>query len=172
MEPSPRRRLYRSRAERMISGVSGGIADYFDVDPVLVRLAWVVLTFLSGGLVALAYLLLWIVVPVEGSSAAPRQVVRENLEEVSGEARALAGQVREAFAAEGQPTESVPPGEHREPPARRNDRHLWAGGILIALGVIFLLDQLNLVWWFNWRTFWPVLLIAIGALLLWQRARA
>ena len=170
MEPT-RRRLYRSRAERMISGVSGGIAEYFNVDPVLVRLAWVVLTVLSGGILSLAYVLLWIIIPLEGSGAtAPRQVVRENIDELTGEARAFAGEVREAIGATGQPSEPAPV-SGPDAIGRKGDRHLWAGGVLIALGVIFLLDQLNLVWWFSWRTFWPVLLIAIGALLLWQRTR-
>ena len=57
------RRLYRSRTDRMLSGVSGGLAAYFDVDPVLVRLLWVVGAVFSGGLLVLAYLVLWIVVP-------------------------------------------------------------------------------------------------------------
>ena len=59
-----------------------------------------------------------------------------------------------------------------EPAGGRTDRHLWAGGILIVLGILFLLGNLNLAWWFNLGTFWPILLVAIGAILLWQRARA
>jgi phage shock protein C len=179
MEPSPTssgRRLYRSRTERMISGVSGGIAEYFDIDAVIVRLAWVLLTFLSGGVLALGYLLLWILVPLEGRDAAASEVVRENMSEMTEETRSFAGQVREAFgtsptppASPGEPGDPVSPGV---PGRRRRDRHLWAGAILIALGVIFLLDNLGLVWWFSWRTFWPGLLIAIGAMLLYQRARS
>ncbi|RME24820.1 MAG: PspC domain-containing protein [Candidatus Zixiibacteriota bacterium] len=55
-------RLYRSRKEKMIGGVCGGLAEYFDVDPTLVRLIAVVLLFASGvGL--LAYIIAWIIIP-------------------------------------------------------------------------------------------------------------
>ncbi|MFQ5794497.1 MAG: PspC domain-containing protein [Candidatus Bipolaricaulia bacterium] len=53
------RRLYRSRDKRMIAGVCGGLAEYFDLDPVLVRVAFVILAVAGGGGV-LAYILLWI----------------------------------------------------------------------------------------------------------------
>ena len=56
-------RLYRSETDRMISGVSGGLADHFDVDPVIVRILWVVLCVFSGGLVAIVYLAMWIITP-------------------------------------------------------------------------------------------------------------
>lgn len=47
----------------MIAGVAGGIADYFELDPVLVRLAWVVACFVGLGTGVLAYLVFWIVMP-------------------------------------------------------------------------------------------------------------
>lgn len=57
------KRLYRSKTNKMIAGVCGGLAAYFRIDPVIVRLIFVVL-LLAGGLPgALAYLILWIVVP-------------------------------------------------------------------------------------------------------------
>lgn len=57
------RRLYRSRNERMVAGVCGGIGQYFDVDPTLIRLGWVVLAFMGGGIIA--YIIAAIVVPNE-----------------------------------------------------------------------------------------------------------
>ena len=59
------RRLYRSRDERMIAGVAGGLAQYFSVDPTLVRLAFVAFTLGGGGIGLLAYLILAIIVPLE-----------------------------------------------------------------------------------------------------------
>lgn len=56
------RRLHRSRRDRMLGGVCGGIARHLDVDPMLLRIAAVALA-LSGGLGVLAYLLAWIVIP-------------------------------------------------------------------------------------------------------------
>src|SRR5947207_6189695 len=57
------RRLYRSERERMFGGVAGGLADYFDLDPALVRVAWAVLIIASGGLFLLIYIVMWFVVP-------------------------------------------------------------------------------------------------------------
>lgn len=57
-------RLMRSEADRMIAGVCGGLASYLGVDPVLVRLAFVILLFASGVGLAI-YVVLWIVMPTE-----------------------------------------------------------------------------------------------------------
>ncbi|NLM45421.1 MAG: PspC domain-containing protein [Firmicutes bacterium] len=59
--------LYRSREQRMISGVCGGIGAYFNVDPTIIRLAWVLLSFFFslgiGGL--LAYIICAVIIPEE-----------------------------------------------------------------------------------------------------------
>ena len=56
------KKLYRSRNDRMIAGVAGGLAEYFGIDPTVVRLAFVVLALLGGpGLII--YILMWILVP-------------------------------------------------------------------------------------------------------------
>jgi len=61
------KRLYRSRAERMLSGVCGGAAEYLGIDPVIVRVLWVVAALL-GGAGLLAYVLCWLLVPEEPAS--------------------------------------------------------------------------------------------------------
>lgn len=62
------RRYYRSTTDRKLFGVCGGLAEYFQVDVTLVRVAWIVLTIASVGLGLLAYLVLWLAAP-EGPSA-------------------------------------------------------------------------------------------------------
>lgn len=57
-------RLYRSRSQRMLAGVCGGIAQYFGMDPTLVRLGFIALSFFFHPML-LVYLLLLIVVPEE-----------------------------------------------------------------------------------------------------------
>lgn len=57
-----RRKMYRSREDRMVWGVAGGLAEHLDVDPVLVRVGFVILAFVSG-LSVLAYILLAILAP-------------------------------------------------------------------------------------------------------------
>jgi len=56
-------RLYRSRRERMIAGVAGGMAESLGLDPSLVRIVWVILIFLTGGLLLLLYLAMIFIVP-------------------------------------------------------------------------------------------------------------
>ncbi len=56
-------RLYRSRDERILAGVAGGFAERFDVDPSLVRVLWVVLVFVTGGLFLLVYIAMALIVP-------------------------------------------------------------------------------------------------------------
>ncbi len=58
------KKLYKSRTERMIDGVCGGVAKYFNLDPTLVRIAWVLLTFLGGSGIIL-YIVAMIVMPKE-----------------------------------------------------------------------------------------------------------
>ena len=58
------KRLYKSSENSMLCGVCGGIAEYFDIDPTLVRLAWVLLGFM-GGSGLLAYIIASIVIPVD-----------------------------------------------------------------------------------------------------------
>jgi len=55
--------LYRSRHDRKIAGVCGGLAEYFDIDPVWMRLAFIAFFFL-GGSALLIYIIMWIIVPL------------------------------------------------------------------------------------------------------------
>ena len=58
------KRLFRSRKDRILGGVCGGLGNYLNVDPVLVRVVWAILFFAAGaGL--LAYILAWIIIPEE-----------------------------------------------------------------------------------------------------------
>ncbi|HEX2185914.1 MAG TPA: PspC domain-containing protein [Chloroflexota bacterium] len=61
--PGAPRRLTRSSRDRMWAGVAGGLGEYFDVDPVLVRLIWVAAAVFTGGLAIPVYILFWIIMP-------------------------------------------------------------------------------------------------------------
>ena len=55
-------RLRRSANDRWIAGVCGGVADYFEIDPTIVRIAWIVATFIYGVGLGL-YIIIWIASP-------------------------------------------------------------------------------------------------------------
>jgi len=58
-----KKRLYRSKKEKIIGGVCGGLGEFLDVDPTIVRLLWAIITVLSIGAGIVAYLLAWIIIP-------------------------------------------------------------------------------------------------------------
>src|SRR5919108_4895577 len=64
-------RLYRSRRDRMIAGVAGGLAEMWDADPSLVRIIWALLVVFTGGIALLVYIVMAIVVPEEDEVFGP-----------------------------------------------------------------------------------------------------
>jgi phage shock protein C len=66
-EHSPYKKLHRSRKEKMIAGVCGGLANYFKIDPTIVRIVFI-LFFFAGGAAFLAYVILWIIVPLDNDN--------------------------------------------------------------------------------------------------------
>ena len=154
------KRLYRSRSNRMIWGVCGGLAKYFDIDPTIVRLIAVLSIFL-GGFGILAYIILALVVPLESSKATePGDTIRENVEEMKETASKLGSELRSAFTTEKGTPSVASTSDHRSLSI--------LGIILIIFGVIFLLGSFNLFWWFKWRFLWPLIIVAIGVLIIWS----
>lgn len=64
------RRLYRSRNQRVIAGVCGGLAEYFNLDPTWIRLGFILLSLLGVGLFVIVYIIFWIIVPLAPTSSA------------------------------------------------------------------------------------------------------
>jgi len=58
-----KKKLYRSKKERMIGGVCGGIGEFLEIDPTVIRVIWAFVTILSIGLGIIAYILAWIIIP-------------------------------------------------------------------------------------------------------------
>ena len=156
-------KLYRSRTDRMIWGVCGGLAKYFDIDPTIVRVVAVLLIFANGfGL--LAYLVLAIVVPIEGSKVStPKEAIKENIEDIKATAEELRGDIQSAV--------SAPEGETKELNRSGHRRRTFLGILLIVIGVLFLLGNLDLFSWWRWSIFWPSVIVAIGLLLIFTTRR-
>ena len=137
------KRLYRSRTDRMLGGVCGGIAKYFNVDPTLIRLLAAAL-ILAGGAIIIAYIIAWIVIPEEPEGKTEEEekvIVATTPEEKSEE--------------------------------RRKDIELIAW-ILIFVGLIWFCLHLFSLWLpsrFFARLIFPVALVIVGVLLLWERKK-
>jgi phage shock protein C len=148
-------RIYRSQKYRVIAGVAGGLAEYFNVDVVLVRLLWVISIFAGGGGV-LAYIIAWIVIPEEN---------RENERFMdTGEGYETTAESWED-APEGTPKDENVYREKQEAGLRRQRNF---GLLLIGLGILFLIRQF---FGFFFHYFWPLLLVALGMFLLLRERR-
>ena len=76
-EERPYKKLYRSRTERKIAGVCGGLANYFRVDPFLIRLIFI-LFFLAGGAAFIIYIIMWLLVPLEPINTSRTPTIIDN----------------------------------------------------------------------------------------------
>ncbi|HHW15210.1 MAG TPA: PspC domain-containing protein [Firmicutes bacterium] len=150
------KRLYRSRKDRMIAGVCGGLAEYLDVDPTLIRLLWILIS-LPGAVGVPMYILAWILVPQAPVNWAEWRPAGEAPPEEAGTERPA-----EAAA----PPPPSPADRERE----RERRTRWAGAVLLVLGGLFLVN--NLFPWVDLGRLWPVALIAVGVVLLLRGRRS
>ncbi|MCX7735187.1 MAG: PspC domain-containing protein [Candidatus Kapabacteria bacterium] len=136
------KRLYRIEKNKVFGGVCGGLAEYFEVDPVLVRVLFVVL-FFGWGISLLAYIILWIVTPKKSDIIIEKaNNTDENQESIN--------YVDERF-------KEI---NHRE---IKNHR-LFGGFILIAIGTLWLFS--NIFEFFDLSIFFPILIILIGIFIL------
>lgn len=142
------KRLYRSRKDKIIAGVCGGIGEYFGIDPVIIRIIAVVL-FFWGGSGILAYIIGMIIIPVapfaedvQLKKVVKKEVVKEKKETT---------------------------------PASGDSGALIIGLILVIVGGIFLMRNLpifdNFYWWIRHQIghlFWPLVLIFIGSFIIFK----
>jgi phage shock protein C len=160
------KRLYRSRNQRMIWGVCGGLAQYFNIDPTIVRLIFI-LTIPLGGVGIIAYIILSLVVPLENTQTSePKDTIKENVQEIKETAEAIGKDLQSTFIAKEKNKET---NEYN-----RTNTGLLIGIIILVIGIVALLitvGSLHMVWWFRWIYLWPVLLIAIGLLIIFARRR-
>ncbi|WP_292485362.1 PspC domain-containing protein [Methanohalobium sp.] len=141
-DKTSRDKLTKSKSDRMLAGVCGGIAEYFDVDPVLVRVAFVVLALVNG-LGILLYIILAIVMPEpENNDKTPEQ-----------------NTTSEKGTDEYSENDTYTKTQHK---SSHTDRTLWLGVILIILGIFLIIDRFNVFWWLGWDVLWPGILILIG----------
>jgi len=132
----------------MVAGVCGGIAQYLQIEVTWIRLVLAILA-IFGGVGIIAYIVLAIVMPLPGQ-------------------RAVVGGVPGTGSDATEPYQTA---DTVAAPIDTERRRQFAGYALIAVGVIFLLNNQGLFRFLEWKTIWPLALVAIGVLLLAQRLR-
>ena len=118
--------LYRSRTDTILGGVAAGLANYLNADPALVRIAWAVLTPLTGGIAFLAYIVAWVVVPEEPVGVASRASRGASVASADGSEEA-----RETALRTG-------PGGDRHRRHRRDGVHGGRAALVVGIGLVLL----------------------------------
>lgn len=149
-------KLFRSKKDCVIGGVCGGIAEYFDVDPTLVRLL-AILIFFFGGSGIIAYIIGWIIIP---------QNPNGNTEDNSENKGEIKGKIKKGADKADKKVEENLPEERSKGNSERN-RNIILGIILIIVGLVFMGTTLfPWITWIAWGTFWPVIIIVVGLVIM------
>jgi phage shock protein C len=153
------KKLYRSRKDRRIAGVAGGLAEHFNIDPVIVRIAFVC-AFLFGGGGLIVYIIIWIVTPEENIdffTAGNAAAQPENKEQEST-----------TFNNENNNKETINMENQFETQngKKKKQGSLTGGLVLITIGVLFLAARFipNI----DFHDLWPIILIVIGISILFR----
>ncbi|NJD23302.1 MAG: PspC domain-containing protein [Melioribacter sp.] len=141
-------KLYRSRRMRVFGGIAGGLAQYFNLDPILVRVLFVVVTILHGFGILL-YIILWIVVPEEPFEIAYKVNTDD---QTAGEQSAQ--------------TDSTNFDGTQPIPQKQSSGRIVLGIILIVIGLIFFADRI--IPSFDLRDVLPIAFVLIGGSLIWN----
>ena len=148
-------RLERSTTNRVMAGVCGGIGEYLQIDPTLVRVFFVIAGVLTAGFAFLGYLVLLVMMPLPGRAAPfvknPEMAVPTDPTD---------------------PTATTRVAPAPADPAAAERRRAAFGYLLVALGVVFLLSNVGVFHIVRWDLVWPLVFIGAGVLLLAQRIRS
>lgn len=169
-KPEQPRRLYRSRSERIIAGVCGGMGDYFNVDPVLLRAAFVALAFLNGVGVIL-YIILMIIIPNEPEEAVekvtkskPEKKKKRSFEEVAED---TAKEIQDAANRAAKEAKDFASGLNQDKSWFSDKKNILAV-VIIVIGVLALLGQILPGVIFNWNVIAALVVILIGLYIIFK----
>jgi phage shock protein C len=145
------KRLMRSRSDRMLAGVCGGLAEYIQIDAVWIRIFFILLS-MGDGVGILIYAVLWILLP---NSDNPDQSMGFKAGDFSQRIEDMGRDINQATS-------------HPHPNTVK-----FVGFGLIVVGLFYLLKILNLPWllWFNRELLFPIVLILAGGALLFRAIR-
>ena len=143
------KKLYRSRNKKVVAGIAGGLGDYLDVDPVIIRII-IVLTTIFNGVGLLIYIIMWIVIPEEEYDPSKIKAEKTFSED--------SGQSKEANFTED-------PNPEVKPEKSSNGRIIF-GVILIFIGIVFLFERF--IPFFDFEFIFAIGMVALGFALIFN----
>jgi len=147
----PMKKLYRSSDDRILAGVAGGMGRYFNVDPLFIRLIFVLLALVHG-LGVLLYVIFIFIIPKKGGKSIDAETAGKKLKELAQDAEEKTKEVAEKIEKQGK--------------SWMQDRRRVIGLVILLVGLLALLNEVVSVSWFRWDIFWRVALIVVGFYLL------
>lgn len=156
------KKLYRSRVDRIIAGVCGGLGEYFGVDPVIVRVVFLVLAVVGGSGV-LVYIILIFLVPLAPGNE-PVASHGDKVEEFAKEVGDRAKEIAHEFSTKQKNHEDA----RKE---RRLQHRTIIGAFLVILGVLTFADVLLPVHLVRFELVWPVIIILVGVSIMSRGSR-
>lgn len=165
------KKLYRDEYRKSVGGVCAGLAEYFGVDVSVIRVVFV-LSMLLKGVGLIPYIVLWIVLPkrpfnLNNPNYRPGVTPNPGYDPGAGFHPGYKpyGDVKVDYSVPPPNAINQPFGAY--PPVKKpSNTGVMFGVVLIVLGTIFLLDQINIIPDFDFEKLWPVVLVAIGATLI------
>lgn len=146
------KKLYRSKSDKIIAGVAGGLGEYFDIDPVLIRALFVLLAFVNG-LGILLYVVLMIIVPAHGGKEIKidrSEKAKEFAHDLGEEAQKLAQKVKNKKG-------------------WLNSKRNIMGLIIVFIGIFAILNQFLPWHWLSWDWLFAVAIIVVGLLIMFKK---
>jgi phage shock protein PspC (stress-responsive transcriptional regulator) len=138
-------KLYRSRRIKVFGGIAGGMSQYFNLDPIIIRVIFVVITIMHGvGLIL--YIILWIVIPEE-----PYEMAYQ-----------APADIKEGTSPGDQTAQDTTIADQKKTHSGRT----VAGIILIGIGLIFFIDRMFPS--FDFRDVFPLIFVLLGGVLIWD----
>ncbi|MGY0038346.1 PspC domain-containing protein [Pedobacter sp. NJ-S-72] len=162
-------RLLRNEHDKIIAGVSSGLAEYMQVDVTIIRLLFVLSTIFLVGTGILVYLVMWIVVPVNNDPAARFSKFNDYFKKQNDFQGFNTPPPFGQQNTENPDVKSNPANDWQNPVdfkslSKNNDTGRTVGGLfLLVIGLYFLMNELILyTYWFRLGKLWPLVFVAIG----------
>lgn len=165
------KRLYRSRKNKILAGVCGGIGDYLNIDPVIVRLIWVA-TFFAGGAGLLLYIVAMIIIPVQPSQETAKY--RDLNEDQNDEKKEERDENDEEEKDENKDSSDFKTYTKNITEDDQNVIKILIAVFLIFIGLSLFFNAvlpINIFFFLSWRIILSVVLIVVGGLLIFNNIK-
>ncbi len=135
--------LYRSETNKVLAGVAGGLGEYFNVDPNIIRIVFILLA-IFGGSGIIVYIVLWLIIPSKSNrNKNSQEAIRSNLEDMKTSTQTFAHSIT-------------------RPDGSKENSKFWWALIIIVIGFLFLMHNFGLLGSLELDKLWPLVLIILG----------